>query len=247
MQFNEDEVIYPPEFIELLNSITSKRPATVIKHIREHGFITTQELKDTYGYNHPPRAVRDVREQGIPIETFRIEGNDGRKIAAYKFGDPTEVNRAAKTKGRQTIDKTIKESLIKRHGARDFIYLEEVAEKDLQVDHRVPYEIGGEGNSGSPEDFMLLSASANRLKSHACETCLNWNVKDAEMCKTCFWAYPENYKHVAGRPERLAMFSIKDGKAIESHDSIVETKGRENLDTQLREVVEYFLVHLDEE
>jgi hypothetical protein len=81
---------YPQEFLDLLNSVESKRPRTV-RHILEHGFITSQELKDTYGYNHPPRAVRDVREHGIPIVTYRIEGTDGRMIAAYKFGDPADV------------------------------------------------------------------------------------------------------------------------------------------------------------
>ena len=63
---------YPPEFLELLKSVQAKRPRTVIEHILENGQITTEELKDIYGYNHPPRAIRDVREQGIPIETFRV-------------------------------------------------------------------------------------------------------------------------------------------------------------------------------
>jgi len=76
---------YPEEFIQLLKSIEAKRPKTVIQHILEYGQITTEELKDTYGYNHPPRAIRDVREQGIPIKTFRVTGSDGRKIAAYKY------------------------------------------------------------------------------------------------------------------------------------------------------------------
>jgi hypothetical protein len=62
----------PKDFIALCHSVTAKRPKTVIDHILEHGFITTEELKETYGYNHPPRAVRDVREHGIPIETFRV-------------------------------------------------------------------------------------------------------------------------------------------------------------------------------
>jgi hypothetical protein len=84
---------YPKEFMELLESVEAKRPRTVIQHIIKHGHITSQELKDTYGYNHPPRAVRDVRERGIPIETYRIEGTDGRKIAAYRFGDPSEAVR----------------------------------------------------------------------------------------------------------------------------------------------------------
>jgi hypothetical protein len=73
--------------LELCLSVTAKRPKTVIAHILEHGFITTEELKEKYGYNHPPRAVRDVRENGIPIENFRVTGSDGRKIAAYRFGE----------------------------------------------------------------------------------------------------------------------------------------------------------------
>lgn len=81
----------PKDFIALCHSVTAKRPKTVIDHILEHGFITTEELKETYGYNHPPRAVRDVREHGIPVETFRVTGSDGRKIAAYRFGDVTSA------------------------------------------------------------------------------------------------------------------------------------------------------------
>ena len=37
---------YPEEFIMLLNSITLKRPRTVIQHILRHGYITSQEIKD---------------------------------------------------------------------------------------------------------------------------------------------------------------------------------------------------------
>ena len=44
----------PKDFIALCHSVTAKRPKTVIDHILEHGFITTEELKETYGYNHPP-------------------------------------------------------------------------------------------------------------------------------------------------------------------------------------------------
>ncbi len=43
--------IYPPEFLKLLKSVDCKRPKTVIEHILEHGQITTEELKNTYGYN----------------------------------------------------------------------------------------------------------------------------------------------------------------------------------------------------
>ena len=35
----------PKNFLELLNSVNAKRPRTVIQHILEHGFITSEELK----------------------------------------------------------------------------------------------------------------------------------------------------------------------------------------------------------
>ena len=95
---------YPKEFLDLLESVTAKRPRTVIQHILKNGFITSQELKDIYGYNHPPRAVRDVREYGIPLITYRISGADGRSIAAYKFVDPKDVkNILSKVAGRTVL------------------------------------------------------------------------------------------------------------------------------------------------
>ena len=97
----------PPKFLKLLKSVVAKRPRTVINHILEHGQITTEDLKDIYGYNHPPRAIRDVREQGIPVTTFRVTGSDGRKIAAYKFGDPSEI-RATQLSGRTAFSAKLK-------------------------------------------------------------------------------------------------------------------------------------------
>lgn len=51
---------YPEEFLKLLQAVTNKRARIVIDHILEHGFVTTEELKTKYGYDHPPRAARDV-------------------------------------------------------------------------------------------------------------------------------------------------------------------------------------------
>lgn len=112
---------YPPEFLALLKSVKAKRPKTVIDHILKHGQITTEELKDIYGYNHPPRAIRDVREQGIPVITFRITGSDGRKIAAYRFGDPSDI-RATQLSGRTAFSSNLKEGLIEKYGSRCNIY-----------------------------------------------------------------------------------------------------------------------------
>jgi len=112
----------PKEFVKLCKKVTAKRPRTVVAHILKHGFITTQELKDKYGYNHPPRAVRDVKENGIPIEMFRVEGSDGRRIAAYRFGDPSKA-RFGKLIGRTAFTKALKQTLIGMSGCRCAIYL----------------------------------------------------------------------------------------------------------------------------
>jgi hypothetical protein len=185
------------KFIELCHSITDKRPKTVIDHILKHGQITTDELKTLYGYNHPPRAARDVREKGISLKTIRVIGADGRKIAAYQFDDATKI-KFRRLNGRTGFSKEIKDCLIKKYGCRCFIYIEEMAEPLLQIDHRVPYEVAEENDKAQPDDFMLLCASANRAKSWSCEYCENWrDGKQKSVCVSCYWASPEKYQHIA--------------------------------------------------
>ncbi|MBE0543786.1 MAG: HNH endonuclease [Verrucomicrobia bacterium] len=196
----------PTDFLKLCTGVTAKRPRTVIQHILKHGHITTQDLKDKYGYNHPPRAVRDVKEHGIPIEMFRVVGSDGRKIAAYKFGDPTKA-RAGRQAGRTILSSELKRALIERQGARCSIYCEVFPERELQIDHRVPFEVAGDAPKvkPNPDLYMLLCGSANRAKSWSCEHCANWReLKKLEICRNCYWAYPDSYTHVAMRPVRRA-------------------------------------------
>ena len=211
----------PPEFLELLRSITAKRPKTVIDHIIEHGYVTTEELRDLYGYNHPPRGARDVRELGIPLITFRVEGSDGRRIGAYRFGDPAE-QRAAQLSGRTAFSARIKSVLIELFEARCNLYLEAFPERELQIDHRIPFEIIGDtALSENPADYMLLCPSANRAKSWSCEHCDNWEERDADVCRSCYWAFPEQYTHVAKR-ELRRLDIIWSGEEISDYHEISE-------------------------
>lgn len=204
---------YPKEFLDLLDSVKSKRPKTVILHILKHGFITTEELQKNYGYKHAPRAARDVRERGIPLMTFWTEDSSGKRIAAYKFGDYSHPSHLpSKSSGRTALSKALKSMLIKEHGAKCFLTLEIMDESELQIDHRIPYEIGGEPKEFVSSDFMLLSPSSNREKSKVCEHCPNWIKKDVNFCKRCFWAYPEDYDHIAGNTGKavVIVFSKDD-------------------------------------
>ena len=218
---------YTKEFLAMLEAVTAKRPRTVIQHILHHGYITSEELKDIYGYNHPPRAIRDVRERGIPLITYRVTGKDGRKIAAYKFGDQTDTKNAlSKSAGRTALSKALKQALIEKYGTKCFIYLEKVDESVLQVDHRVPYEIGGEHDEEDIDSYMLLSPSANRAKSWTCEHCENWMRKDPLFCMRCFWAHPEEYDHIAGKKEKRISV-IFTGEEIADYEKLLQLSGAE--------------------
>ena len=196
---------YPDEFLEKLRSVTAKRAKTVIDHILDHGSISTEELKDRYGYDHPPRAVRDVREQGIPIETFQITGKNGRTIAAYRFGDPSLIE-AGKTGGRKVHSKKFKFGLVEFHGSRCAICSTKYEARYLQIDHCIPFEIGGE-----TDVFMLLCGSCNRAKSWSCEHCVNrLQEKNVDVCSQCYWANPVDYSHVATQQFRQLNLTWKD-------------------------------------
>lgn len=228
---------YPKEFLDLLNSVTAKRPRTVIQHILESGFITSEELKNKYGYNHPPRAARDVREYGIPLVTYRVSGTDGRSIAAYKFGNPADIkNNLSKAAGRTVLSKALKQALIEKYGSKCFVYLETMDESALQVDHRIPYEIGGEHDEKDIDYYMLLSPSANRAKSWTCEHCENWVKKDTGFCLCCFWAHPENYEHVAGKYERIISL-VFTGNEIEDYYKLIKLSGERKAQEVIKKII----------
>lgn len=198
-----------PKVLEAALKVTAHRPRVVIDHIIKHGFVTTEDLKEVHGYNHAPRAACDVRDQGIPLETFKVKNAEGRKIAAYRFGNPDDIQ-DGKLGGRKVLGKELKKILVERDGSRCALSSEPYDESYLQVDHRIPYRVSGDdGADRNPDHFMLLSGQAQRQKSWACEHCDNWLVlKDLPTCRTCYWAYPESFTHVALKLERRVDLSF---------------------------------------
>lgn len=193
----------PKEILPLLKAISNKRARIVIDHILKRGFITTEDLEKKYGYNHPPRAARDVREAGVPLETFRVKSSDGRSIAAYKFGDFSQIQKD-RLAGRTIFAKAFKEALYEKTGGRCGICSGHFEFRYLQVDHRIPYEVAGDiSGTRNLADYMLLCGSCNRAKSWSCEHCQNFVVgKKPDICSRCYWASPEDYVHIALREIR---------------------------------------------
>ena len=234
----------PEDFREVLDAVTNKRARYVIDTILQKGFCSTEDLKKA-GYEHAPRAARDVREIGIPLETFKIKDSMGKQIAAYKFGDwekAKKTNQLAKTSGRTQLTEKLKNALIDKYGAKCNLYAEEYPARLLQPDHRIPYEIGGDPeNMMDLEHFMLLSPSANRDKSWACEHCINWNNKSVDMCRVCYYAYPESYEHIAGKKEKKLNI-IFDDNDMELYRNVVhqaELHGR-SYGEQVKRMLAYY-------
>jgi len=202
------------EIKRLLQQISNKRARIVIEHILSHGFITTEELEKKYGYNHPPRAARDVRESGIPLETFRVKDSDGRTIAAYRFGDVAQI-RSGRLQGRQTFPKNFKGALYGKQNGQCAICSGRFEARYLQVDHRIPYEVVGDTQGKlNLDDFQLICAPCNRAKSWSCEHCENWlNEKSPNICLSCYWGNSENYVHIALREIRRTDI-VWEGKEV---------------------------------
>ncbi|MBO7629311.1 MAG: HNH endonuclease [Bacteroidales bacterium] len=230
----------PRSFLNKLNAVTAKRPKTVIQYILKHGSVTTEELK-SLGYEHAPRAARDVRELGIPLETFRVKDSNGRMIAAYRFGNPSLTeNKLSKAAGRTVLSAALKKALVEKYGSKCFIYLQPMEERLLQVDHRIPYEIGGEQDEKDIDCYMLLSPSANRAKSWTCEHCPNWEHKDADFCVRCFWAHPENHTHIAGIEQRQVIITFT-GDDIEDYNRLVALVGSDKAEQTIKEMIKNYV------
>lgn len=128
---------YPPWFLDLLSSVTDARPRKVIDLILEQGQVSTEQLQAA-GYEHAPRAARDVRERGIPLISGKTKSSAGKSIAVYKFPENLpEVASFAVSAGRKPFAKTFREALVKRDGEQCAICAAALPARSLQIDHRV--------------------------------------------------------------------------------------------------------------
>ncbi len=227
---------FNPILVEFVKKVTAKRAKIVIDHILQHGKITTEELKELYGYDHPPRAAGDVKELGIPLVSSKVVSNaTGRKISAYTFGDPKDIKHG-RLEGRKVFPKSFKRTLIEEYGEKDGMSGAALPSRYLQIDHRIPYQISGENDGLSPKDFMLLDASSQRAKSWSCEHCPNFNgTRDKDVCRNCYWASPEAYTHVATKEVRRVDLQF-DGDDVALFDRLkadLKKKGG-SIDTEIK-------------
>ena len=83
---------------------------------------------------------------------------------------------------------------------------------------------------------MLLCGSANRAKSWSCEHCPNWEKKEVSFCVRCFWAYPEDYDHVAGKYEKVLCLVFTNNE-IEDYNRLIEQVGEDNAQEYIKNLI----------
>jgi hypothetical protein len=138
--------------------------------------------------------------------------------------------------GRTVLSKSLKQLLVEKYGSKCCIYSEKFDDRLLQIDRRIPYEISGDSGEQILEQYMLLSPSANRAKSWTCQHCENWNRKALSFCLKCFWAYPENYEHIAGTQCRMVQI-IFTGNEIEDYNKLIGLSGEKTIQQVIKEIL----------
>ncbi|MFF2652137.1 HNH endonuclease [Streptomyces sp. NPDC058045] len=226
---------YSDEFIEWARQVkTSKRAQKALEFLLDQGTVTTDDLKNA-GYDHPPRAVRDLKDAGFAITSANVSV-DGRRMARYTLLDSMSEDFAQ----RRPISNSFRDKLFREHGHRCAVCGAEFITRMLQADHRVPFHIGGDPAVFETADFMPLCSSDNRAKSMSCETCPNWEVRNPDTCRTCYWHDPDDYDHVATIDERRLVLTVH-GDRIGVIDAMKAEAGAS--DSTLGEVV---LSHLEQ-
>lgn len=197
------------------------RATKVLKAMLGKGSITTEELL-ALGYKHAPRARMDVVDNGFPVKTTMVKGADGKRMASYSLLSETELREAQN--GRSIIPKVFKTKLIAHYGEYDHITGWQVTARALQVDHRIPYQVGGDEGLESEDvsAFMLLTGSTQRAKSFSCERCPNFlELKETSICGRCYWASPESYDHIGMQQVRQLQL-VWHGEEAATFDRIKE-------------------------
>ena len=129
-----------PKILEIvqrrLAAEPNSRASKALRAMLDKGYVTTADL-NALGYNHPPRAIGDVRDAGIPIVTETVRTASGKRMARYRFGDAEGI-REDRHGGRSVLPKAFKNALLARYGSADCITGAKLDSRILTVDHRIP-------------------------------------------------------------------------------------------------------------
>ena len=179
-----------------------------------------EEALKKAGYEHAPRAKRDVVEKGIPIDTFNGKDSEGRRMAVYKFGNWEEAkkqNSIAKTKGRNNLSDKLKQKLIKENGSKCALYGEKFDESLLQA--------GPDGWNGVRMAREIDSSYLTNLfytDHYANDTKEKLSEKFAEAYYGKYGEWPDSYAALGYDSLMMTAEAIKRSKSGDPRSVAVE-------------------------
>jgi hypothetical protein len=208
---------FSEEFVAWAKTVAvTRRAGAALRILLERGSVTTAALKDA-GYDHPPRIAGDLKDAGFVIDSALVNV-DGVRMSQYTLVDTMTAEGAAI---RKPIPLNFRKQLFATTDHRCAACGAKFITRLLQADHRVPFRVGGDQSSFELKDFMPLCGSDNRAKSMSCENCPNWEARNVDTCKSCYWHDPDNYEHVATVDERRIALTVR-GEAVARIDEIRE-------------------------
>jgi hypothetical protein len=127
-----------------------------------------------------------------------VKSSNGRSIAAYVFLENARFG--YDRRGRRILLKKERDAIIEAYGSKCRIC---GTVENPQVDHCVPFEIGGDPVTDDGSVFQVLCGSCNRKKSWSCEHCPNWSKdRNPNICVSCYWSGADAYEHIAMEQQR---------------------------------------------
>jgi hypothetical protein len=209
------------KWLESLLENLPKRPKTVLEMLLKKGEVSTYELGQL-GYDQPPRAAQDLKEAGVKLVTKNGKHPvTGARMGIYTLAD--DQSNYVASGGRIAFPKAFRKELEERDKNRCVLCETEYSPRFLQIDHKIPFIVGGDDSQLNADEFQLLCGSHQRMKSWECEHCPNRVQKDEAICASCYWASPENYTHVATKHHKVVPLTLVLEEEIAVYNTI---KGR---------------------
>ena len=164
------------------------------------GIITKYDFESTnVPISQAPRAIRDLKDHGIPIKTLeRVNVPQSKsKVSQYTFGDVADITVANKY-GRMYNPTGMKDRLAKLHGNVCVFCGKELSGKDRELDHKLPVNIFGDLSPVerlNPDNYQLVCRKCNRLKREATSHGAFDDRQDGmEVVEHNYWYDPVQYR-----------------------------------------------------
>ncbi len=179
---------------EVLSFITSPerspRERSTLALCLEQGFVTKQ---DCYGMGFDPVVTRDLTKHGLVFYSQR-----GQILLDLGASN-------ASLGGFSTLPSRQRDALLADAHFTCVFCRKQYERKFLTADHRVPHRVAGNSLTDAEglQAYQVACYPCNNRKQQGCRACTNQQTtKDIAKCRTCYWAYPDKYEHIAGKHER---------------------------------------------